>query len=116
MKSWLQGNEMEMHSTHSSLILIRTLKKKIYKYLTSVSKNMYIDKLAEIANRYNNIYHSTIKMKPADVGSSRHIDFSEENYEKASKFKAGEHVRTSKFKNIFVKGSRSKLEYRSFYN
>ena len=55
-------------------------------------------------------------MKPADVGSSRHINFGEENDKKAPKFKAGEHVRISKFKNIFVKGSRSKLEYRSFYN
>ena len=77
---------------------------------------MYIDKLAEIVNKQNNIYHSTIKMKPADVGSSRHIDFGDENDKKAPKLKVGEHVRISKFKNIFVKGSLSKLEYRSFYN
>ena len=46
---------------------IRTLKNKIYKYMTSVSENMYIDKLTEIDNEYNNTYHSTIKVKPADV-------------------------------------------------
>ena len=46
---------------------IRTLKNKIYKYMTSVSENMYIDKLTDIDNEYNNTYHSSIKVKPADV-------------------------------------------------
>ena len=46
---------------------IRTLKNRICKYMTSVSKNMYIDKLDDIVNTYNNTYHSTIKMKPFDV-------------------------------------------------
>ena len=46
---------------------IRTLKKKIYKYMTSISKNVYIDKLEDIVSKYNNTYHSTIKMKPGDV-------------------------------------------------
>ena len=46
---------------------IRTLKNKIYKYMTSISKNVYIDKLDDIVNKYNNTYHTTIKMKPADV-------------------------------------------------
>ena len=49
---------------------IRTLKNKSYKYMTSVSKNVYIDKLDDIVNKYNNTYHSTIKMKPADVKSN----------------------------------------------
>ena len=58
---------------------IKTLKNKIYKYMTSVSKNVYLDKLDEIVNKYNNTYHSTIKMKPVDVKSSTYIDFNKEN-------------------------------------
>ena len=46
---------------------VRTLKSKIYKYMTSISKNVYIDKLNAIVNKYNNTYHTTIKMKPIDV-------------------------------------------------
>ena len=59
-----------MYSTHNggkfviAERFIRTLKNKIYKYMTSVSKNMYIEKLDDIVNEYNNAYHSTIKMKP----------------------------------------------------
>ena len=68
MKSWLKDNSIEMYSTHNegkSVIaerFVRTLKIKIYKCLTSVSKNVYIDKLDEIVNKYNNAYHRTIKM------------------------------------------------------
>ena len=46
---------------------IRTPKSKIYKYLTLISKNVYIDKLGDIVNEYNNTYHTTIKMEPVDV-------------------------------------------------
>ena len=53
---------------------IRTLKTKIYKYMTEISKNVYIDKLADIANKYNNIYHSTIKMKPVNVTKNNKED------------------------------------------
>ena len=76
MKSWLQDNDKEMYSIHEegkSAIaerIIGTLKNKIYKYMTSISKNVFIDKLADIVNEYNNTYHSTIKMKPGDVKSS----------------------------------------------
>ena len=62
-----------MHSTHNegkSAVterFIRTLKKKVYKYMTSISKNMYIDKLDDIVNKYNNTYHSIINMKTVDV-------------------------------------------------
>ena len=54
----------------------RTLKNKIYKYMTSVSKKVYIDQLDDIVDKDNNTYHSTIKMKPADVQSNTNIDFS----------------------------------------
>ena len=66
---------------------IRTLKNKICKYITSVSKNMYIDKLNGIVNKYNNKYHSTIKMKPVDVKSNAYIDSSKEINDKDPKFK-----------------------------
>ena len=71
--------------------------------MTSVSKNVYIDDLAHIVNKYNNTYNSTIKMKPDDIKSSTYIDFGIENNEKDSKFKVGDHVRISKYKNIFAK-------------
>ena len=54
---------------------IRTLKKKNYKYMTSISKNVYIDKLYDIVKRYNNTYHTSIKMKPVDVKDNTYIDF-----------------------------------------
>ena len=62
-----------MHSIHNegkSVVaerFIRTLKNKIYKYMTAISKNVYIDKLDDIVDEYNNTYHKTIKMKPVDV-------------------------------------------------
>ena len=57
---------------------IRTLKTKIYKYMTSISKNVYIDKLDDIVNEYNNTYHRTIKRKPADVKDNAYIDSNKE--------------------------------------
>ena len=83
---------------------IRTLKTKIYKYITLVSKNVYIDKLDDIADKYNNKYHRTIKMKPVDVKDHTYIDFKKEVIDKDPKFKVGDHVRISKYKNIFAKG------------
>ena len=53
---------------------IRTLKTKIYKYITSISKNVYVNKLDYIVNEYNNTYHRTIKMKPVDVKDKTCID------------------------------------------
>ena len=110
MKSWLEKNDIEMYSTHNegkSVIaerFIRTLKNKIYKYMTSISKNVYIDKLDDIVNKYNNTYHSTIKMKPVDVKSNTYIDFNKETNSKDPKFKIGDIIRISKYKNIFAKG------------
>ena len=99
-----------MYSTHNegkSVVaerFIRTLKNKIYKYMTSISKNVYIDKLDAIVNEYNNTYHKTIKMKPIDVKDNTYIDFGKEDNEKDHKFKVDDHVRISKYKNIFAKG------------
>ena len=108
MKSWLQDN-IVMYSTHNerkSVVaekFIRTLKKKIYKYMTSISKNVYIDKL-DIVNEYNNTYHKTIKMKPTDVKDNTYINIDKEVNNKNPKFKVGDPVRISKYKNIFAKG------------
>ena len=83
---------------------IRTLKNKIYKYMTSIPKNVYIDKLDDIVKKYNNTYHTSIKMKPVDVKDNTYIDFKKEINDKNPKFKVGDHVRISKYKNIFAKG------------
>ena len=64
---------------------IRTLKTKIYKYMTAISKNVYIDKLDDIVKEYNNKYHTSIKMKPADVKNSTYIDFKKETNDKNPK-------------------------------
>ena len=64
--------------------------------MTSISKNVYIDKLDDIVNEYNNTYHRTIKMKPVDVKNDTYIDSSKKVNDKEHKFKAGDHVRISK--------------------
>ena len=74
------------------------------KYITSISKNVYVDKLDDIVNKYNNTYHSTIKMKPVDVKSNTYIDSSKEISNKNPKFKIGDIVRISNNKNVFAKG------------
>ena len=66
--------------------------------MTSISKNVYIDKLDDIADTYNNTYHSTIKMKPVDVKSRPYIDSSKEIDDIYTKFKIGDIVRISKYK------------------
>ena len=83
---------------------IRTLKSKIYKRMTSISKNVYIDKLNDIVDKYNNTYHNTIKMKPIDVKDNTYINTDKEINNKDPKFKVGDRVRKSKYKNIFAKG------------
>ena len=109
-KNWLQDNDIVMYSTNNegkSVVaerFIRTLKTKIYKYMTSISKNVCIDKLNTIVNKYNNTYHTTIKMKPINVKDNVYINTSKEINYKDPKFKVGDYVRISKYKNIFAKG------------
>ena len=109
-KKWLQDNDIVMYSTHNegkSVVaerFIRTLKSKIYKYMTSISKNVYINKLDDIVNECNNTYHTTIKMKPIDVKDNTYINTSKKINYKDPKFKVGDRVRISKYKNIFAKG------------
>ena len=98
-----------MYSTHNegkSVVaerFIRTLKNKIYKHMIAVSKNMYIDKLDDIVNEYNNTYHRTIKMKPIEVKNNTYIDSIKDVNDKDPKFKVGDQVRISKYRNIFAK-------------
>ena len=110
MKSWLEKDAKEMYSIHSegrSVVakrFIRTLKNKIYKYMTSMSNNVYIDELDDIVNKSNKTSHRTIKMSPVDVKLSMYIDFNKENNKEDPKFKVGDHARISKYKSIFAKG------------
>ena len=109
-KKCLRGNDIVMYSTHNegkSVVaerFITTLKSKIYKYMTSRSKNVFIDKLDDIVDEYNNTYHTRIKMKPIDVKDNTYINTSKEINNKNPKFKVGDRVRISKYKNIFAKG------------
>ena len=109
-KKWLQDNNTVMYSTNNerkSVIaerFIRTLKNKIDKYMTSISKNVYIDKLDDIVREYDNSYHTLIKMKPIDVKDNTYINFEKKVIDKNPKFKVVGLVRTSKYKNIFTKG------------
>ena len=72
--------------------------------MTAISKKVYIDKLDNIVKEYNNKYHASIKIKPADVKDNTYVNFYKEINNKDPKFKVGDHVRISKYKNIFAKG------------
>ena len=83
---------------------ITKLKNEIYKYMTSISKNIYIDKIDDIVKEDNNKYQTSIKMKPVDVMDNTYINFKKEINDKNPTFKVGDYVRISKYENIFAKG------------
>ena len=101
----VRKNDIEMYSAHNegkfvfAERFIRTLKNEIYKYMNSVSKNVYIDTV----NKNNNTYDSTIKIKPVYVKSNTYLDSSKVVNVKNPKFKIGDNVRISKYKNVFAK-------------
>ena len=107
MKLFFQNNDMEMCSKHNeakSVIadrFIRTFKYKIYRCLTSVSKHVYIDKLDDVVNKYNNTYNSAIKAKPVDVKANTYIDSSKEINDKDPKI--SDIVRVRIYRNNFSK-------------
>ena len=118
-KKWLSDNDIIIYSTFNegkSVVaerFIRTLKNKLYKHMTATGKNVYYDVLDDIVNEYNNTKHSTMKMKPEDVKNDNKRVYIDEHNEKdttklssseRSRFKVGDRVRISKFKNIFAKG------------
>ena len=96
---------MEMYSTYNEVKsvvaerFIRTLKN-----MTTVSKSVYFDVIDDIVDKYNITYHRTIKKKPVDVKSDSYAEYSVNSNEKDPKLKIGDHVRISKYKNIFAKG------------
>ena len=127
-KKWLSDNDIIIYSTFNegkSVVakrFIRTLKSKLYKHMTATGKNVYYDVFDDVVNEYNNTKHNTIKMKPKDVKNytaelssleraakssaiarNKRVYIDEHN-KKDSRFKVGDRVRISKFKNIFAKG------------
>ena len=118
-KKCLSDNDIIMYSTFNegkSVVaerFIRTLKNKLYKYMTATSKNVYYHVLDDVVNEYNNTKHNTIKMKPKDVKNdttkssaiarNKRVYIHEHN-EKSARYNVGDRVRISKFKNIFAKG------------
>ena len=109
-KKWLSDNNIIMYSTYNESksvvaeIFIRTLKNKLYKHMTATGKNVYYVVLDDRVNEYNNTKHSIIKMKPIDVKDNNKRVYLDEDNEKDIRFKVGDRVRISKFKNIFTKG------------
>ena len=98
-----------MYSTHNegkSVVAEKfsiTLKSRVYKCMTSLSKTVYIDKLDGIVNEYNNTYHRTIKTKPVHIKDNTYFDYSEEVTDKDRQFKIADHVRISKYKIVLLK-------------
>ena len=109
-EKWLSDNDIVMYSTHNegkSVVaerFIRTLKNKLFKYMTATGKKVYYDVLDDVVNKYNNTKHSTLKMKPIDVVDNDKRVYIDEHNEKDSRFKVGDRVRISRYKNIFAKG------------
>ena len=83
-KDVLKINNIEMYSTYNEGIavvaerFIRTLKNKIFKHMTAISKNVYFDVLDDIVNKCNNTAHRTIKMKPIDVTDGSFAEYNED--------------------------------------
>ena len=112
-----------MYSTYSegkSLVaerFIRTLKNKIFKHMTAVSKNVSFDVLDDIVNKYNNTIHRNIKMEPIEVTDNycaKDPSIKLHSNQKNTKFKVGVNVRISKYKNIFAKGYTPNWSEKSF--
>ena len=101
-KKWLSDNDIIMYSTYNegkSVVVerfIRTLKNKLYKHMTTASKNVYYDVLNYIVNEYNNTKHTTIKMKPRGVGDDNKRVYIDELNEKSARYNLGNRVRISK--------------------
>ena len=110
LRVFLKENDIEMYSAFNegkSVVVerfIKALKNKIYKHMTTIGKNVYIDVLDDIVKKCNNTVHSSIKMKPKDATDIKYVEYSEETNKKSPKFKIGDNIRISKYKNIFSKG------------
>ena len=106
---FLKNNKIEMYSKYNkgksvaAERFIRTLKNKIFKCMTAISKNVYFDVLDDIVNKYNNTVHRTIKMKPIEVTSDSYAEYNEDSNKKDPTFKVGNHVTIPKDKKVFAK-------------
>ena len=109
-KKILKDNDISIYSTYNegkSVVaerFIKILNNKTSKRMTAISKNVHFHVLDYIVDEYKNTYHKTIKMKPVGVGDDSFAEYNEKSNEKDPKFKIGDHVRISKYKNIFAKG------------
>ena len=109
-KDFLKISNSKMYSTYNegkfvvAERFIRTLKNKIFKHMTAISKNIYFDALENVVATYNNTIHRTIKMKPIDITSDSYAEYNEDSNKKDPKFKVGDHAKLSMYKNIFAKG------------
>ena len=105
-KRFLKINNTDMYSAYNegkfavAERFIRTLKNKIFKHMTAVSRNVYFDVLDDIVDKYNDTGHRTIKMKPIDVASDSYAEYNEDSNVTKPKFIVGLYVRISKYKNI----------------
>ena len=110
MKSWFEEKDMEMWSTQNegeSFVAERfiiTWRKKKYKSMTSISNNVYNDKLDDIVNKYNNTYHRTKKLNSADINSGMYTEYGVRHKDEDPKFWVGDHVTISKYIKRFPKG------------
>ena len=116
LKKWLKDNDISMHSTYNeekSVVaerFIRTLKNKIYKHMTAISKNVYFDVLDDIVDDYySNTYHKIIDVGDDSFAEYNEIEFNEESNEKDPKFKVGDHVRIYLLKDIHLIGVNKSL-------
>ena len=109
-KKFLRNNNTAKHSPYNeknSIFaewFIRTLKNKIYQHITVVSGDPYFDFLDDIVNKYSSTVHTTVKIKPIDVTSNSYAEYNVHFNEKDPKFKVGDRVRKSKYKNSFANG------------
>ena len=109
-KKWLKDNNIKMYlicNERKSIVaerFIKTLKNKIYKHMTTLLNSDYFDVLDDIVDKYNRTYQRTIKMKSLDVKFDSNAEYNVDSNDKNPKFKIGDHVRISIYKNIFVKG------------
>ena len=98
-KRFLEINNIEMYSTYNeekSVVaerFIRTLKNKIFKHMAAVSKNVYFDVLDDIVNKYNNMVHRSIKVKPVDAASDAYAEYNEDSNVIKANFKVGDLVK-----------------------
>ena len=109
-KDFLKINNIKMYSTYNegksvvAEIFTRTLKNKIFKHMTAISRNIYFDVLDDIVDKYNNTVHRTIKMKPIEVTNDYYAKYNDPSNKKTPNFKVGDNVRISKYKSVFTKG------------